>query len=49
MFKLLLSPNEAGRLAPIEEENPQRNEVERGFGTESGELIFKYPKMFRFL
>jgi len=30
---------EAGKIAPIGVESPQRNEVERGLATESGEPV----------
>jgi len=33
--------SEVRSLAPIAEESPQRNKVERGLGTESGEPVSK--------
>jgi len=40
---MFLNPTEAFKLAPIAVESPQRNEVERGLATESGEPVFKSP------
>jgi len=40
---MLLNPNKAGKLALIAVENPQRNVVKRGFGTESRLPILKHP------
>jgi len=38
-----------GNLAPIVVESPQRNRVERGLGTESGEPVYKLFYRIRFL
>jgi len=45
---MFLNPAEVSKLAPIEEESPQRNAVEWGLGTESGEPVCKYLPRFRF-
>jgi len=41
IFGIILKQDEAGKLALIAAESPQRNAMERGLRAESGETIFK--------
>jgi len=38
---MLLEPGEISIIAPIGVESPQRNNVERGLGTESGMGVYR--------